>query len=386
MTIKQFALHTQQHIESAAATTFKRSHVYELMAAAFGYGTYAALCSEAVFHRRHRPSEPTAYRLPAVATRCRELGYSTTADTIASQFLEALAGERFGVVKIADVISKFGSTDFDSNWDRSAAGEDADSDTSARDPFVDDLDPDTDEPSDVLIESLEAAAGRSNADAHYALALIRRSDTDGDDPPGHDGSYWHKQRLAGAELSAVANEWADEFEREAERSPNAGWHLREAARLGHLEAQLDLADLYADPMFFERERADDEIDDPARAAEIAHQLGWSRDAHRWFTVAAESGDIDSIRTLIETYDHEDLSKCWTWLHFAKLLGKDLTTPNMRAYHDGGPQDGQEYDDDFGGAGYVAGYEGVELPPLTPGEDVIARERADEMYRRLPQRR
>ena len=162
MIIKEFALHTQRHIESAAATTFKRSHVYELMAAAFGYRTYAALCSEAVFHRRPQPSAPGTYNLPAVAARCRDLGYATSADKIASQFLEALAAERFGVVRIADVISKFRSTDDDADWDWSAEEEDAESDTSAGDPFDDDLDPDTDEPSDVLIESLETAAGRSN--------------------------------------------------------------------------------------------------------------------------------------------------------------------------------------------------------------------------------
>jgi hypothetical protein len=218
------------------------------MAAAFGYRTYAALCSEAVFHRRPRPPAPGAYNLPAVAARCRELGYATTADKIASDFLEALAAERFGVVKIDDIISKFRSTDDYADWDLSTAEEDTESNSSASDSIVDDLDLDTDEGSDVLIESLEAAAGRSNADAHYALALLHRSDADDVEPPKHDGSYWHKQRLAGAELSAVANEWADEYERENERSPMAGWHLLEAARLGHLDAQLDLADLYADPI------------------------------------------------------------------------------------------------------------------------------------------
>ena len=385
MTIKQFALQTQQLIESAAATTFKRSHVYELMAAAFGYRTYAALCSEAVFHRRRRPSVPEAYDLPAVAARCLDLGHATTSDKIAGEFLKALAGERFGVVRIADVISKFRSTDDDANWDLSPMQDDAQSDNSADDPFDDDLDPDADEPSDVLIENLEAAAGRSNSDAHYALALLLRSDADDDEPPEHDGSYWHKQRLAGAELSAAANEWANEFERESDRSTKTEWHLREAARLGHLDAQLDLADLYEDPMFFERELADDDVDDPARVAEIAGRLRRPRDAHRWFTIAAESGDVDSIRTLIETYDRDDLSQCWAWLHFAKLIGTDLTRSNMRAYHDGGPQDGQEYDDDFGGPAYADGDEGIKLPPLDSDNDVIARERANEMYRRLPQR-
>ena len=86
MNIKEFALHTQRHIESAAATTFKRSHVYELMAAAFGYRTYAALCSEAVFHRRPRPSAPETYNLLGVASRCSDLGYASAADKVTTNF------------------------------------------------------------------------------------------------------------------------------------------------------------------------------------------------------------------------------------------------------------------------------------------------------------
>jgi hypothetical protein len=99
-------------------------------------------------------------------------------------------------------------------------------------------------------------------------------------------------------------------------------------------------------------------EDPARVAEIAARLGRDADAHHWLTIAAEAGDVESIQTLIESYDKDRLGA---------LLDVDLPRPvagyrpdedDMRAYHDGGPQADQEYDDDFGGAAYVAGREAI----------------------------
>lgn len=357
MTIKEFALQTQQYLRSAVESPFKRSHVYELMAAAFGYRTYAALCCESVFTRRRPSAARDGYHQPAVKARCRDLGYGTAADIITTRFLAALAAERLGVVRIVDVIANFRA-------------------------FEDDLASEEEEPSDVLIESLQSAANRSNADAHYALALLYRTDTDDDFPQERGSAYWYQQRLAGAELSPVATEWADKFERDRVRAQNEESHLREAARLGNRNAQLDLADLFEEPLFFEQPMPAAEVEDPVRVAEIAGRLGRTRDEHYWLTVAAESGDIDSIRALIEGYDRADLTQCWAWLHFAKLLGTDLTQPSMRAYHDGGPQDGQEYDDDFGGPAYVDGDEGIRLDPLASADAATARERADEMYRNL----
>ena len=53
---------------------------------------------------------------------------------------------------------------------------------------------------------------------------------------------------------------------------------------------------------------------------------------------------------------------------------------MRAYHDGGLYDGQEYDDDQGGPLYVAGDEGVQLESLAPSDDAMAREDAAALFK------
>jgi len=76
-----------------------------------------------------------------------------------------------------------------------------------------------------------------------------------------------------------------------------------------------------------------------------------------------------------------LERCWTWIYLAQLLGTDLTKHDMRAYHDGGPQADEEYDDDYGGAAYVAGRDAIKLEPLEGEADRVSRQRADALFRK-----
>ena len=52
MTIKELAYSAQQHLQTNAGTRFKRAHIYELLAATFGFNSYAALCADAVFTKQ----------------------------------------------------------------------------------------------------------------------------------------------------------------------------------------------------------------------------------------------------------------------------------------------------------------------------------------------
>lgn len=52
---------------------------------------------------------------------------------------------------------------------------------------------------------------------------------------------------------------------------------------------------------------------------------------------------------------------------------------MAAYHDGGQQDGQFYDSDFGGPMYVNGDAGVVLPVLGPAGHRDAEAKARELF-------
>ena len=68
-----------------------------------------------------------------------------------------------------------------------------------------------------------------------------------------------------------------------------------------------------------------------------------------------------------------------------LHGVDLTRSAMRAYHDGGPNDGEFYHSDFGGPLYVDGEKALVLPALEEAEQRRATSLAREIHDRTSQR-
>lgn len=77
----------------------------------------------------------------------------------------------------------------------------------------------------------------------------------------------------------------------------------------------------------------------------------------------------------------DALRAWTWQYLALERGGDLCRSTMAAYHDGGQQDWEFYDSDFGGAMYVDGDEGLVLPGLSPDDHQDAKAKAMEILAR-----
>lgn len=98
-------------------------------------------------------------------------------------------------------------------------------------------------------------------------------------------------------------------------------HLREAGKLEHELALLDLTEYFDDPAFFEKARNSTDHN-PLKVAEIAENLDRLHDAHDWLIIAAESGEVEAMRRLIEEYDQDDLQRGWTWVYLSQLLGDD----------------------------------------------------------------
>ncbi len=141
-------------------------------------------------------------------------------------------------------------------------------------------------------------------------------------------------------------------------------------------ALLDLAEKFNESSFFEGDYRNVAAD-PMSIAEIAQNLGRNKDQHRWLTVAAESGNIEAMRELIEGFDSKDLTRCWTWIYLSQLLGKDLTQDRYHAFH----ENGSSYDDDVGGPIYVDGTDGIELEPLEGNQDELAKFAAEAIFNR-----
>lgn len=372
MTIKAFAFSAQQRIAERCGISLRRSHIYESLAAGFGFASYAAFCVDSVFGvgLQGRPVEPRI--VDGVARRLAELGYGEALPRQIAMELTTVVSE-CGVraARLDHVIDSFLSirgtwTARDSIWEDIV--DDHDDELTDNDAQLLADDPDA---SAFLSSGLEDAAMRGNAKAHYALALILRTD---ETPVG--SSYWHDRQAQGDLLSGVQLEWASAHREAVEREAKRLRHLREAARLGHPDACVNVAEEFKEPVLL-NQIAGAGVRDPVRASEVAAELGQFDHARDWCEGAAQAGDIEAVRRMIEVFDRNDLLSRWKWLHFAMLLGTDLTEDAYWLVN----EDGSDYDDAVGGPGFPMGDDGIILPDLDEAQDAEARRLAGLLARR-----
>ena len=360
MAIKELAYSAQQHLQSSTGCLFKRSHIYELLASSFGFRSYAALCTDHVFTQRDKSTMNSVQFQPMLRQRIAELGYDPIiVDAAAPSFLSFVGLQHIDVLRITDLVDELSSDDGFSEelWSYRDSGE---------------YPP-------VLLECLEAKATKGDHRAHYALALIYKPYDD--EYPHETGSeYWYSQEQKGRVLKGVEKEWADGYARQLEEAEKNVFHLREAGRLGNSSALLDLAEMFKDPSYFDAAITLGITDDSIRVAELAETLGRDEDAKHWLTVAAETGDTDAMRQLIDDSEDGNLQQSWMWVYLAKMLGTDLTKDEYYAIH----EDGSHYDDDVGGPMYVDGIDGVKLKPLDEKGTHEARRLAEEIFLRIQQ--
>jgi len=386
MTIKKLVHTAQRALQDASGSPFKLGHVYEVLAATLGFESYAALCANNVF------DEDPDYRARAskrsfgdAGARALQLGHTREVALVAAATIKRAVQERgIRVRELDDVVSSarqgYG---FVNDFHAYHGLEDFyDED----DPELDHVVGDGDAYSAVLRESLERAASSGDHRAHYALALLADIDNVDESEAQEGSAHWYRVQQEGVVLHGVEKEWADAYAAELLRkqSPHgperaAQQHLERAAELGNADALMDLAEQRQDATYFYR--AAEVGGDPTRLAELAYRFD-QQNVEYWLTRAAEAGDTEAMRTLIENFNAHDLGACWKWIYFAQLLGTDLTKDNLNANHDGGLYDGQLYDDDQGGPLYVAGIEGVHIEPLAPLHDAKVREDAAALFRRL----
>jgi hypothetical protein len=376
MTIKQFAFDTQQHLQAQTHIAFKRSHVYELLAAAFGFNSYASLCADYVFTQGGLTSRRPAKYGESVGRRCLELDYlPETALQLAQALPVYLTDPDIGVIRIADLVAHLRyETNRVTDHELDELDGDAEDEEDTYGPWFDRESLAT----PILLDGLLAAANKGNADAHYALALIYAPSDDPYDEPSSGSDYWYNEERNGRVLTGVEKEWADEYAAMQTRSEKYEHHLRAAGALDHEAALLEMAEGFGDPAFFERLGGFSASINAAHAADVAEHLGRRKDAWRWRTTAAQQGDTEAMRELIEGYDRLNLQQCWTWFYLAELLGTDLAEDEYRAIN----EDGSDYDDDVGGPAYVGGRGGVELEPIDADQEAAARRAAATLYQAI----
>lgn len=375
MSIKALAFSAQHRIAERTGISLQRSHVYEALAASFGFASYASLCADFVFDADPSGRREATPHFDEVTSRLHQLGVpEAQVQNVASELAAVVAGQGLRVVEIDHLIDARSQVSF---YPSSPDAEELD--LLEEDGFDDAAQDLTGhayadwDASDFLVAGLEEAAKRGNPKAHYALALILRPEEERQ----AGASYWHDRLVQGEQLSGAQLEWALAHRAYLEREDSRLRHLLQAARLGLSDACVDAAEELEDPAFLHLIKGS-AVRDPARVADVAASLAQIDFARHWCSVAAELGHVDSIRSMIESFDRGNQHRCWTWLHFARLLGKDLTQDRYRLIN----EDGTDYDDDIGGPGFPIGEDGITLPPLDEEQDAHALQEAEALVARL----
>ena len=407
MNVKAFAHQTHARIAAASGLTIKRTHIYELTAAAYGDKSYAALKARGLLCPM--PSDALEDRYaqldPSVAEqRAQLLGYAPNeASPVAALICAELRSEKLGVVPIDDVLHHllFGqleieaeTTPTDTNsweWDEEEARHE---DSNYDYPLGLNLH------SAWIVDGLQAAVDGNDGRAHVALALLLESvsneEGDEDDykhePDNQSGLYWYERQQQGEVLTGVEKEWADGFaallqirsKSHAGRGSRANTVkslLQRGAELGQHDALLLLADRYGDDRFFDLKEPNVQAD-PLWIADLADRVGRYEWTLAWTVLAAEQGSIPAMKHLLQTNHRLDPLKAWTWFSLSKLLGTDLTRDNYRAIH----EDGSSYDDDVGGPMFADGEDGVLLPVADEQTKARANTSAQAFFRALQRAR
>lgn len=333
MTIKNTVYSIHQRLKDLTNPPIKLTHVYELLAAAYGFKSYTSLKNVAVFTNL---DDPSTANQDSILERASSLGYQAFP---AEELVAILEEDGLGTLTFSELAVRLSEYNH----------------------FIDD-------DLDQLI------AADTNAWANYCLALYY-ADNEDDNQIGSE--YWYQQMLAGRQLGDIEKAWALEYKEHLAMGNKYEFHLRKAASLGCDLALLDLAEKFDDATFFEGSHQN-VSSDPMRVAEIAENLGRSKDQYHWLTVAAESGNTNAMRELIEGFDSEDLTRCWTWIYLSQLLGKDLTKDNYYAIHENGAM----YDDGVGGPMYADGIDGIELATISIVDDKLARLNAEKLFNKI----
>lgn len=400
MTLKELAHLAQQALQDRAGCPVKRSHVHELLAAAFGHRSWSAFHSAAVLADAGIGSPPTG-ELPELIGRAVQLGYPQPAAAIIATSLQSLVAEhRLAAISWAylqatlmpppkvDDRDDLDDDDDDEGWDDEPPGAVASTAGPAREQLMG---------SPMLVSSLEQAAGPANPQGHFLLAALCRC--------SRPNPYLYEESLKGRVLTAIEHGWVDDYLRLEPQYRRYEAHLKAAALGGVRAAALEYGKVFEAPEFIAM--ADRMVGD-VDALDMARLAPSDESRARWLRMAAEQGSRTALEALAadgdaraedqvaawaETHwlrsaaeraiDSGDAMRAWTWQYLALERGVDLTRSTMAAYHDGGERHGQFYDSDFGGPLYADGDEGLELPELSRASHREAKAKAKAILRLTP---
>jgi hypothetical protein len=390
--------------EQASGLRIKRTHTYQLLASAFGFGSWEALRTRGVLADGIGDAPPL--QLPAVVGRALQLevGSGHAVQKAADALLQELRVRDLRSLALSDLFSRaltHGMWPVNGGWEF-AAIDDADERWDDEDELDDETasaDVDvrrewlrTMRSSSVLRASLSDRAAAGDARCHLVLAALLRC--------RKPNSYLHDEEQRGRRLNATEKAMKAEFLDSVVRFPAYVHHLQAAASAGIAQAAIECAYALSDDRWLQGADYQGDGDLLLAAAEVARddaagtdfllrgsetgyqkilaELG-ARGHPAGIEHLASQGDRAALITATATALRDgDAELAWSWQLVAQEYGLDLEDSAAEALHAEGPHAGERYDDDIGGPAYVEEFEVIELPQIQPESLARARKRAEEV--------
>lgn len=392
---------------AASGMQIKRTHVYQLVAACFGYGSWEAFRMKCVLADRVGGT-PSA-QLGAPLGRAVQMGLAPAKQTegLIQALLAAVQKRDLRALEIAEVqriLLRHGRWPVRGQWEFDAAGrsddawdsadlDESDAEEGGEEEVRDELDwLSALRASSVLRASLSERALAEDPTSHLALAALLRC--------RRPNSYLHDEALRGRILNRTEEAMRAEYLRHVPQFAAYEHHLRAAAKAGVALAAVECALVFGEEHWLagadfqnnpelllaaaEVVRDDSQATDYLlRGSELGHQLALEHLAARGHLVGIEhtatQGNRDSLVIMAKrALDEGEVAEAWKWQAVAEEYGIDLRDAEARAYHSEGQHAGEAYDDDVGGPAYVLDHDTVDLPQASPEVLVRAREQAAEI--------
>lgn len=373
----------------------QRTHVYQLVAAAMGYGSWESFrmqCTLTDGVGDKPPLEPSL-----LAGRARQLGLNGKTDAVVGALANSLQARDIRAIKVAELsrlMHHHGKWPVRGFWEYKAANPSSHwDDPDTPDAEIDD--PDAFEwlgalrASPILQASLLERVASGDKNSHLWLAALLRCQK--------PNSYLHDEAERGRLLNITEQGMRDRYLRDLPKFEHYRQHLQAAAESGIALAAIEcalvfgedkwlsIADFRNDPELL-LSAAENCLDEEKatnfllRGSELGHQQALVHLAAKGHPAGIEhlarQGDRYSLaamaRRSIEASNHE---QAWIWQVVAQEYGLDLRDGSAAAYHSEGLHEGEPYDDDVGGPLEVIELETVELQPISPEAFERVRERA-----------
>ena len=360
MTIKAFVHTTQLELKDVLGISLKRSHIYEMIAAAYGYSTYASLQADAILLSNTKWQ--VALDVSAIEARANILGISIP-ELVAQKLATSLVQAGIISLRVKEILRNRLNEDYITQLYIKSNQLPPNSTTASR--FSS-----SDHYAGELMSMFKQNEFNSPL-VHQGLvqlsAFADRNASSFTDFELHQKLYRIASGFNGTDINSLVG-------KDKERYVYWLHHLKKSAMRFDMEAIELLSTHRLDVSLYMNVLKDYTYHETV--AVKCEDAGYMQQAHYWWIKSALKGSINAMHKLISNYEKEDLYRCWIWVLLAECIGYDLLNEIDTS---------TTYDMHAGSDKYTFTIQGQTFPALTlPALDMVSHHKAQRVVDKLYQ--